>query len=79
MARPKCQQPLTLLLTPCPYPVRSLEYNQLCGLDRNGKGTYTAEGIIKLSDALKVNKSLTSLRCAATAHHLPNLESVSSR
>ena len=44
--------------------VRSLDNNQLCGLDEFGRGTYTAEGIIKLSDALKINKTLTSLRCA---------------
>ena len=35
----------------------------LCGVSVYG-GTYSAEGIIKLSDALKVNATLTSLRCA---------------
>ena len=57
-----CQQPLTLLLTP----VCSLDSNNLCGLDYRGRGTYTAEGIIQLSDALKVNATLTSLRCASS-------------
>ena len=50
--------------TTCAYPVRSLDDNQLCGIDRYGEGTYTAEGIIMLSDALKINATLTSLRCA---------------
>ena len=44
--------------------VRSLSGNELCGIDAYGNGTYTAEGIIKLSDALKINATLTSLRCA---------------
>jgi len=35
--------------------------NQLCGLDRHGKGTYTAEGITAIADALRVNGGLTSL------------------
>ena len=55
-----------------------LNNNQLCGLDLDGDGTYTAEGIIKLSDALKVNKSLTLLRCAASLTCLI-WQSVSSR
>ena len=47
----------------------SLDDNQLCGLDSRGRGTYTAEGITKLCDALKVNSlkvnsTLISLRCA---------------
>ena len=42
----------------------SLGYNQLCGLDRNGRGTYTAEGITKLCEALK-GSAVTSLECAA--------------
>ena len=42
----------------------SLDRNQLCGVDEDGEGTYTAEGIIMLSDALKINATLTSLRCA---------------
>lgn len=38
-----------------------LAYNLLCGLDENGRGTYTAEGITAIADALRVNSSLTSL------------------
>ena len=37
----------------------NLSENALCGIDRwTGKGTYTAEGIIVLADALRVNASL---------------------
>ena len=35
--------------------------NQLCGLDRYGKGTYTAEGITAIADALRVNSALTKI------------------
>jgi len=35
--------------------------NQLCGLDRYGKGTYTAEGITAFADALRVNSALTKI------------------
>ena len=38
--------------------------NQLCGLNDEGNGTYTAEGIIKLCEGLK-GSTVTSLRCAA--------------
>ena len=38
--------------------------NQLCGLDSSGRGTYTAEGITKLCEALK-GSAVTSLECAA--------------
>ena len=38
--------------------------NQLCGLDHNGRGTYTAEGINKLCEGLK-GSAVTSLKCAA--------------
>ena len=39
--------------------------NQLCGLDFDGDGgTYTAEGITKLCEALK-GSAVTSLECAA--------------
>jgi len=38
--------------------------NQLCGLDRWGAGTYTAEGITKLCEGLK-GSAVTSLGCAA--------------
>ena len=39
----------------------NLSENQLCGLDRWGDGTYNAEGITAIADALRVNASLTSL------------------
>ena len=39
----------------------NLASNKLCGLDYYGRGTYTAEGITALADALGVNGSLTSL------------------
>ena len=39
-------------------------YNQLCGLNANGNGTYTAEGITKLCEGLK-GSAVTSLKCAA--------------
>ena len=38
-----------------------LSYNQLCGIDLNGHGTYTAEGIQAIANALKGNGSLTTL------------------
>ena len=39
-----------------------LSYNQLCGINpRTGEGTYTAEGITAIAEALKVTGSLTSL------------------
>ena len=42
----------------------SLALNQLCGVDLNGYGTYTTEGITKLCEALK-RSAVTSLKCAA--------------
>jgi hypothetical protein len=36
-----------------------LSSNQLCGLDYQGSGTYTAEGITAIADALRVNGALT--------------------
>ena len=49
----------------CPLP-GSLASNQLCGINPyTGQGTYTAEGIIKLCDALKVNETLKELEYAA--------------
>jgi Ran GTPase-activating protein (RanGAP) involved in mRNA processing and transport len=36
-----------------------LSYNELCGLDRHGSGTYTADGITAIADALRVNGALT--------------------
>ena len=38
-----------------------LSQNQLCGVDLLGNGTYTAEGVKAIADALGVNASLT--RC----------------
>jgi hypothetical protein len=37
----------------------NLSKNQLCGLNAIGKGTYTAEGITAIADALRVNGALT--------------------
>ena len=48
----------------------SLDGNQLCGLDWTGRGTYTAEGIIAITEMLKVNSTLQSIRCARGAHFL---------
>jgi hypothetical protein len=39
-----------------------LSGNQLCGLDLNGRGTYTAEGITAIAEALRVNGGLTKMR-----------------
>ena len=39
----------------------NLAQNQLCGLDHHGRGTYTAEGIIAISDAMRVHGSLTKM------------------
>ena len=41
----------------------SLDNNQLCGLDDDGEGEYTTEGITKLCEGLK-ESAVTSLRCA---------------
>ena len=38
--------------------------NQLCGLDYDGRGTYTTEAITKLYKGLK-GSAITSLECAA--------------
>ena len=38
-----------------------LSHNQLCGLDKYGRGTYTAEGITAIADALKVTASVTKI------------------
>ena len=47
-----------------PY-LGSLANNQLCGINWQGEGTYTVEGITKLCEALK-GSAVTSLKCAAT-------------
>ena len=39
----------------------NLGRNELCGLDDHGDGTYTAEGIIAISSAISVSKSLTEI------------------
>lgn len=53
------------LLTPmCSYSQLDISNNCLCGIwheHRIQKGTYTAEGITALADALRVNASLTAL------------------
>ena len=38
-----------------------LSANQLCGINAFGHGTYTAEGITAIAEALKVTGSLTKL------------------
>ena len=48
----------------------SLAVNQLCGIDHRGRGTYTAEGITKLCEALK-GSAMTSLECAAAPECSP--------
>ena len=47
-----------------PPSLGSLAGNQLCGLDYEGNGTYTAEGITKLCEGLR-GSTVTSLECAA--------------
>ena len=39
----------------------NLSGNELCGLDNDGGGTYNAEGITAIADALRVNGGLTSI------------------
>ena len=39
----------------------NLAKNELCGLDEDGDGTYTTEGIEAIADALKGNASLSRL------------------
>ena len=60
-----CQQPLTVLAFLLASLLGSLSNNELCGIDRGGEGTYNAEGIIALAEALKQNGSLQSLKCVA--------------
>jgi hypothetical protein len=47
----------------------NLSDNQLCGLDMWGNGTYNAEGITAIADALRVNGALTrvDVRCNSIA------------
>ena len=37
----------------------NLSSNELCGVDWMGSGTYTAEGITAIADALKITASIT--------------------
>ena len=60
----------TLTLLDTPPSLGSLGYNQLCGVNGYGEGTYTAEGITKLCEGLK-GSSVTSLECAAAPKCLP--------
>ena len=39
----------------------NLSGNELCGLDNDGGGTYNAEGITAIADALRVNGGLTKI------------------
>ena len=39
-----------------------MDYNQLCGVDLDGDGTFTTVGITALCDGLKQSK-VSSLRC----------------
>ena len=39
----------------------NLSRNQLCGIDEYGGGTFTAEGITAIADALNVTASITSI------------------
>ena len=45
----------------CLLIVRSLANNAVCGFDEFGNGTYIAEGINALCEALKSTTTLTSL------------------
>ena len=42
----------------------SLGSNELFGVNRSGRGNYTAEGILAITEMLKVNTTLQSIRCA---------------
>ena len=53
----------------------SLDFNQLCGLDLDGRGTYTSDGIDKICTALKVNSTLQSLRYDFNPKFGPNFVS----
>jgi hypothetical protein len=39
-----------------------LSSNQLCGVNSWGSGTYTADGITAIADALRVNGALAEVR-----------------
>jgi hypothetical protein len=46
-----------------------LSNNELCGLDSDSHGAYTADGITAIADALRVNGALTEVweTCQPTA------------
>ena len=69
----RCQQPLTVLSF-LSFLLRSLASNQLCGLDMHGLSTYRAEGITAITEMLKVNTTLQSIRCASLAHFLAHCQ-----
>ena len=48
--------------------LRSLSQNALCGIGNYGLGTYTAEGIIQMAEALKVNKTLQGIEYVAESN-----------
>ena len=60
----------------CLLVARSLANNEVCGLDGFARGTYTAEGINALCDALKGNSTLTSLKYASQLESLPTVNSL---
>ena len=62
-----CSIPLAQSL-PVVFSQLDLSGNELCGVDRFGGGTYTAEGITALADALRVTAELT--RCDMRANML---------
>ena len=41
-----------------------LSNNKLCGINDDGEGTYNAEGITAIADALRVNGGLTKMSLA---------------
>ena len=51
------------MLAFCALRCYSLADNALCGI-KYGRGTYSAEGITKLAEALKSNSSLRKLKYA---------------
>ena len=56
-----------------PPALGSLGNNELCGLDWDGDGTYTAEGITKLCEGLK-GSAVTSLKCATAPACSPSCQ-----
>ena len=60
----------------CAYCLGSLAGSQICGVDRNGNGEYTAEGINALCEALKSTTTLTSLKYASPLESLPAVNSL---